>query len=508
MSANNLQLPGTLTPGRPQRFSNIKTTEYNDLVKAAMIKPALIDATAKYFTYKCGVLSQLLMYMGKNFSPSMLNEGMVSDSKKMMLKNAFKFIDNYQFAYKVASPGEKLLEFTRDPFPVQNLLGKGGKFFKVWINTETINKDDIILLDDLETQLMVIAPPVRHERDTELTVRLQIRNSNHSIPYAMVKKGRQALRHSNMKSERSTSGSRFDVTSNDMATEWMTTYRFETDASGHAAAMKGNKMWFVYTSPDGREESLYWIDQFEYMMIEKSWEFIENSLWNGVSARNADGSFYKDPKSGKEYISGNGLVTQANAFLNKTYNNFSRSFFEEIVYDLRVDAIGNTTSNEIDLVFMGGFMAQQEFNSMIEKEFNGKHSATPFFYDMNGVKGYESRFNVLRLPFANIYMAPTEYFDQKHMPKRFDKLGKNINSHTSYLLNISELYGGLDNVSLVTMPGRDMKRGTVNGMSNPGPNGVLSTTEDVEGIHLLRTAGIAVHNPNCLAKISKSYKYM
>jgi hypothetical protein len=58
-------------------------------------------------------------------------------------------------------------------------------------------------------------------------------------------------------------------------------------------------------------------------------------------------------------------------------------------------------------------------------------------------------------------------------------------------------------MSLVSLAGRQNVIGTVNGMSNPGNGGVLSSTADVEGKHMLNMCGVGVHNPNCIGEFRK-----
>jgi hypothetical protein len=506
LGKNPSLLPGHITPGKPKRFSNVKMTQYNDLVQAAMTKPHIIDAVQKHFSYKKGMLSELFTHMGKTYNPNAMKDSGIGEMQKNILKENFMMIDNYRFAFKVATPNEKQYRFTRNATPSDPYLGKGGKLFNVWINSPTINKDDVLLLEDLNSQLLVVNVNNRGPKDTKLTVRLLILNASHSIPAGMVSKGSECMRYNNIKPERSTHGSRFDLSAGDMSEEYMTTQRFETDFTGHAAAMLRKQCtWFHYVSPDGKEEGVYWIDQFRYLMIQKSWEFIENQLWNGVAARNADGSFYRDPVTGNQYISGNGIYTQCNGKLRKGYNKLTMQLIEDIALEIRKDSIG-VVDGKPTLLWMGGLQATSEFSKLLANEFN--LDPLVFYYDTPyGTQGKKSHFTEYDTPIAKIIMSPTTILDQKHVPSAYLPDGTRAQSHRAFLLNISELEGGMDNITLVSMPKRDMIEGRVAGMSNPGQDGVLSTTEDSEGYHLLRTAGVAVRNPNCMAELYRPVTY-
>lgn len=502
---NPTLVPNMIVPGRPPTLKNNKVTEYNDLTRAGLEKPQMLHAMAKHLSYECGMLSQILMYTGREFNENMLSSQMLSAEKMAILRNNFQMLDNYRFMFSVGSPKHKMITFVKDPSVNDILIGKSGLPFKVYINDVHVDKDDVILLSDLRTNLMIIAQPIRHATYTELTVRLNFLNTNHAVHRSLVSKGSFAKRSTNYKSERSTFGSRFEMSSNDMAMGYMSTSRFQTDQSGHASVVKNNIQWFTYMFEDGNVGT-YHIDMWKYNMLKQSWKFIENQLFTGVAPKNLDGTPYKDAISGKEYIAGDGMLAQCRGMLRKAYNNMSLGLFEDLTYELKKDSIGNVAGDP-EYVFLGGMRAVMEFTKMISKELGGTYSPGAFYYESNGIRGYRSKFNVLELPFGKVYIANTDYFDQKWMPQQYMSNGYNLNSYRAYLLNISKTQGGQENVSLVTIPGRDMVQGRVAGMSNPGPGGLLSTTEDVEGEHLMRTAGIAVHNPNCLAEIYKPMSY-
>ncbi|MFK7946413.1 MAG: hypothetical protein AB8G11_02395 [Saprospiraceae bacterium] len=507
MSKNPTLVPGMIVPGRPSRLKNDKVTEYNDLTRAGLERPQMLQAMAKHLSYECGMLSQILMYTGREFNERMLSSKMLGAEKLAILRNNFQFIDSYRFMFNVGSPKHKMITFVKDPSVNDIFVGKLGKPFKVYINDVHVDKDDVILLSDLRSNLMIISQPVRHAKHTELTVRLNFANNNHAVHRTLVSKGAFAKRSTNYKTERSTHGSRFEMSSNDMAMGSMSTHRFQTDQSGHASVVKNNIEWFSYMFEDGTVGT-YWIDIWKYKMLKESWKFIENQLFTGVAPRNPDGSFYADAQTGKKFIAGDGMLHQCRSMLRKAYNNMSLGLFEDLAYELKKDSIGNI-DGDLEFVFLGGMKAVMAFTKMVKKELGGTYSPNAFYYtDAYGNEGYKSKFNVLELPFAKIYIAQTDYFDQKWMPTQTMANGDNLNSHRAYLLNISRMQGGEENVSLVTIPGRDMIQGRVAGMANPGNNGVLSTTEDVEGHHLMRTAGIAVHNPNCLAEIYKPAQYV
>ena len=78
--------------------------------------------------------------------------------------------------------------------------------------------------------------------------------------------------------------------------------------------------------------------------------------------------------------------------------------------------------------------------------------------------------------------------------------GAREQSHRALVINISKMIGGQAPFTQVTLNGRQNVMGKVAGMSEPGPGGVLTTTADVQGEHMLTMQGLALHNPNIMGE--------
>jgi hypothetical protein len=115
--------------------------------------------------------------------------------------------------------------------------------------------------------------------------------------------------------------------------------------------------------------------------------------------------------------------------------------------------------------------------------------------------GIRSNFRYYETPVGKFIVAECDYFDRLSHPSLLTSEGKREQSYRGILLNMADTNMGDKAMTLVSLTGRQNVMGKVAGMSNPGPGGVLTTTADVEGEHMLTAQGVAVANPNFMGEL-------
>lgn len=514
----NGAIPGRIIPGLPPGITNQKMTEYNDLVRIGATKPHILDAVAKHFAERTGMLSEILMHLGKSYNPGTASEkkkkGVATMRDNLLAKN-IQLIDNHEFAWRIQAPKGFVYKVVETvPADGNGYVGAGGAEFYLRLNRQLGDMDDIILFNDQTTQAKIVAPPIFEVGGT-MKVRCRMLwlkeqsqyVSSFGIPANMLIKGAECMISHNMKPEASEHGSKTQLFFGDWAHQYMTTQRYEWNITGLAANTKNNTKWMTYIGYDG-EMASYWVNQWHYQMMERLAETRENMLWHGKPYLDEQGNFMRDLK-GRTYWSGTGVYHQANRRLKREYNKMTIYMLEDMMKDLNVDG----TYQKPVIFCMAGMNARSEFGRLLRREF--KYSPEVMFYTESGMMGkngmapgtmgLKSNFTYLETEIGIFCICPTSYFDNRWMPKRNLADGSSEQSHRMIMINLGDQLGVdsfNDTIVLTSMAGRQSVMGKVQGMSRPN-GGILTTTADVEGEHVLDCCGAALLNPNCIAEFRK-----
>lgn len=511
-------IPGRILPGLPPGVTNQKMTELNDLIRVGATRPHILDAVAKHFAERKGMLSELLMYMGKSYNPATAYEkkkkGQATMRDNILARN-IRLVDNHEIAWRIKAPTGFVYKIVETvPADVNGYVGAGGAEFYLRLNRQLGDMDDVIVFNDQTSQAKITAPPV-FEAGGTMKVRcrmlwLQEQSQyvdNFGIPADRLVKGAECMISHNIKPEASEHGSKTQMFFGDWAHNWMTTQRYEWNMTGHAVHNQNNKKWMTYIGYDGTMES-YWVNEWHYLMMERLYETRENMLWNGKPYLDKNGNFERDLK-GRTYWSGTGIYHQANRRLKREYNKLTIYMLEDMMKDLTVDG----TYQKPTILVLPGMEFRSEFGRLLRREF--KYSPEVMFYTEAGLRGQggmapgsmglKSNFTYLETELGIFVISNCSYFDNRWMPKRQLQDGSSEQSHRAIMVNLGDQLGTEtfnDTIVLTSMAGRQSVIGKVQGMSRPN-GGVLTTTADIEGEHILDMAGAALLNPNCMAEFRK-----
>ena len=500
-----LSVPGKIYPGQSEELVNFPMTDYNDLRKVMAVKPHIMDAVSVLFAEQSGMLSEILAYTGGMYSPGMSAAAKKrgNGSKYSAMEKSINFIGNHEYAWRIKNPKGYVYKFTRDAeAPAGQQLGSEGSEFYVYVNRQPVEMDDVFELADGETHIMVVAPPTWTGTDWKLRCRLNASFRGQVVPSFLVSKGTEACLAYNFKPEASEHGSKVRVSFGSWMKNFMTTMRWEWNMTGHAAHTKTDVSWFVYTDETTGKMEPYWMPVWDYEMMRAAQRATEHFLWNGKKAVNPDGSFLAD-RRGRLYFSGDGAYTQCSKKLRVAYNELNLDHIEEMQKNIKLDSLETVGTPE--LVVLGGLEFRRQFDRLMRNIF--KLEPSVFFHAQNGEMGVKSNFRFYETGvFGRIYILDGDFLDSKYNASLYDDTGTRIQSYRGIIVNVSKLQGGQQNMTLVSRAGRTNVIGEVKGMSNPGAGNVLTTTADIQGKHLLKEIGIAVHNPYCMGEFYKPFK--
>tara|TARA_Y100000592_G_scaffold20846_1_gene32029 strand:+ start:3163 stop:4761 length:1599 start_codon:yes stop_codon:yes gene_type:complete len=515
-------IPNRITPGVPDELLNQPMNEYNDLRNVLMFKPHILEAVGKHFTEGTGLVSELLYHTKSGNSKVVDEKGKIKGTGYDRIAKNIEIINNHEFAWRVAAPSNWVYKIAETvPGDAQGRVGIGGAEFYLTLNKQLGEQDDVIMLADGNTQLIITAPPqMLVGGNMKVRVRLLLKKGASAafVPAYLLESGKEAKCMYNMKPEASEHGSKIRIPFGDWCKNYMTTQRWEWNLTGLAAHTQidpSAKMQLTYFNGAKNQLEKYWIPVLDYEMMKQSYYHIDNQLFWGKKNINPDGSFRKDAK-GRTYFSGDGIYHQMNRRLKRQYNNLtSFRIVDDMLRSLRYDAVSTTGMKPVYMVF-AGVEFRTQFDRLIRNEF--KLSPEVLYFDGTGgyqkesgvaslhgsVRGIKSNFNYYETPQGVFVVSQCNYFDSRSLPTQYDVNGLPEQSYRAILVNITPTIGGQDMMSMVSLAGRQNVIGRVNGMSQPGPSGVLSTTADVEGKHMLHMCGVGVHNPNSIGEFRKS----
>ena len=519
--AQKYGVPGRVVPGNVRDLTNFRMTTLNNLRTIGSTRPDVLKGMYMHFAEQTGMLSELMQYVkGASYDPTLENfiktktkNGM--DPRSANFSKSFKKLSNIEYAWCTPAPKGWLYRVIQAPTPdADGTVGRNGANFTFVVNKQLGDKDDVLMLADGATFIILTAQP---EPLVDGNLRMRARllfqegGAGRAIVVAdLLARNSELKKTYNLKPEASEHGSKSRVSFGEWHRGWMSTMRWEFNISGHAAHVQKDKtpMALHYTTYDGRGET-YWVETWRYQMMKDAFMAMDDQLFWGLPYIDNEGRFIKDHR-GMRYWSGTGLYYQANRRLKREYarlNDFT--IINDMMEGLYYDAL--ETNEELCMMVVGGIKFRQEFDKLLRNEFRA--SPEVLYFDgfgnfhtssekkTNGVMGLKSNFMYYETPVGKFIVSKCNYFDRKSHPTRYTMEGAREQSHRALIMNISKMIGGDAPFTQVTLNGRQNVLGRVAGMSNPGPDNVLTTTADVEGEHMLTMQGLALHNPNILAEL-------
>jgi hypothetical protein len=520
--AQKYGVPGRVVPGNVRDLTNFRMTDLNNLRTIGSVRPDVIEGMYMHFAENTGMLSELMQYIkGGSYNPSLeqfLNKNKKGVNERMAnFSKNFKKLSNIEYAWCSPAPKGWLYRVVQAPNAdpgESDIVGRDGRQFTFVVNKQLGDKDDVWMLADGHSFIILTAQP-EPLADGNLRVRARLLFQEGGAGKGIVisrylSRNSEIKKSHNLKPEASEHGSKSRVSFGEWHRGWMSTMRWEWNITGHAAHVQKDKtpMALHYTTYDGKGET-YWVETWRYQMMKDAYEAMDNQLFWGLPYIDNEGRFIKDHQ-GRRYWSGTGLYYQANRRLKREYTRLNDfTIINDMMEGLYYDAL--EANQDLELLVVGGIKFRQEFDKLMRNEFRA--SPEVLFFDglgnyhtsgemkAKGIMGIKSNFQYYETPVGKFIVSKCPYFDRKSHPTAYTNEGAREQSYRALVINISKMIGGQAPFTQVTLNGRQNVMGKVAGMSEPGPGGILTTTADVQGEHMLTMQGLALHNPNIMGEL-------
>jgi hypothetical protein len=513
-------IPNSLVNGLPREMNNQKMTQYNDLRRVGLTQPHILDLMAVHFQERKGYLTTLLTYLDKTWNPNaaaMRKKDGKQTMRDMVFAKNMKLIGNHEFAWAGKAPQCSLYKIVNNVSATSDgQVGFGTDEFVITVNKPVVDKDDVFILNDQRKQLIVSQPPVRN-LDGTATCRVRqlftkqdaSHIANVGVDVTMLQKGCELAIQYNIKPEASDFGSRAEWHFNDWYRNYMTTQRYEWDMTGLAMHTKVDpKVWVTYTSADGNQYP-YWTTQSHIRMMQLMSERRENALFMGLPYLDLNGQHVVDSMN-RTYWGGTGFYWQCNRRLRRSFNNLnSFKIFDDLLFDA-----GRDTGSKPVLFAMMGRRAKAAFSKICLNEF--RYSPHVVYFTGGGemmtapsgekIQGIKSDFTYYETTHGIFIVGEFDDMSRKNLPSYTFPDGTLESDWRCLIVNIADeldLKGGMGNINLVSMTGRQNVVGVLPGMAQPGRDNFVATPIDAHKEMILDMHGIAVGNPNCMMELSR-----
>lgn len=509
-----LTIPGRVRRAHISEIPLTGTVDSNRLRNAALTQPEILNAMNIMFAEEKGGIDALIALFGgmtNGNEAGIAPRGMSMTDYSKVVASSVKMMNNHEFAWRTQSPTGKLYKFTRDYIGDMDYgkVGVNGKEFYLFIDNEVVSKDEVYMLADQYSQIMVLncEPTGRYingQREMKLRCRYMLNPSivNDGCAPHLLMEGMESQRAYNLKPEASLHGSNTSLSTGDWQRGSMSTMRTEWNATGNAYHQP-DAQWIVYTDKNGKNFR-YWYNALEEGMINTLSEFRSTFIWSGKKAVNPDGSWLRDER-GMQYISGDGLWEQNSKKLRIPYAKFTDKILETLALTVFQDMKSQTVGVPKYIIAAPiGF--RLEFSKLMASVF--KANPEPMYFETGGMQGVRNQFMCYHTTFGEFIIHEADYLSNSNQPSLYDSRGFRLANNRAFILNVSKMIGGQPNMMLVAQSGRTDVMGRIVGMANVAENGGnLTTPADVAGGHAMTTIGTAVMSSKSIIELYKTGNY-
>lgn len=469
-----------------------ETVSMRTLQEAMLLRPEIIYNVANLFERSSSVFSSFLGRKGLTMG------GLYADAKG----TGFQVVGNRQVKWPLKGYEErkgKLLATVTDPTP-----GLNGSLFTITLDTDWFDKNEIIDLWDRRTLLFI------HSKERSATpgawnytVQLMANDKTSYVRSDLLTAGCEVGFSYTAYPELSEDGNE-KYTHGEWHTEFMTIQRMKFSISGSAAAQSGYVL-----EHNGKKlfASKAYMDMLKRFMRAR-----ENQLLFGKATIDANSNVYlKDIETGKEIVSGNGLLHQGHGSMKFSYNTMTTKWLDHVMDNLDLMA---TEDGVGEIVVAGG----QHF-------INGFHRLMTQVLGQNPQPLVEGSGNnkVINTNFAGyvhngITLRPMRLraFDYELRPQQRDIWNQTYGSRMGFFLNLGNTIGGEGSVRLMALGNdhedRRFVQKEVIGMSGGGvvnsKSGRIMSSSSVDGhqVHVLCESGMALLNPYHFAEAMPTFR--
>lgn len=389
----------------------------------------------------------------------------------------FEPINTMQFTWDVENNFIPRIKFVAS----SNDTGEGGSLVRLIMQHKYYDPHDTFRLDNGQILYVDKVPRRLSEFEWEYYCSLQGASANRRIDTAYTQKGKESMWMSNIHPEMSERGySKFSLNS-ERHINYMSRHRVGDSFSGDAAA---RKQVFVQMAGKNGPEYAKMLN-FEKKLMEEFLYVRNNNLLFSVSNFNEFGKCTKQDEQGRDLPAGDGVIPQAMRYGMKLgYSFFSTRVCKDMVVgaaERNGRAMGNT------LTVVCNLRLYMQFHDAMEREhkaLNIANNAALIRQDGKALK-LGAHYNAYTIQGNDVIFMPDDTLTKMYPDQGF---GICLNTVTP---------DGEANLQLVTLKGRQMISGTLEGMGGASgtKSGLISTSVDASEHHLLGYSGAALLNP-------------
>jgi hypothetical protein len=424
---------------------------------------------------KANVLAEVVK-LRRDLTFSVLTDGLnrVYSSER---KAGYQESDSFMFEWRIESnyiPRIVIVEDCSD-------TGQNRTPIILFLEKNYYSKYDTFALEDPRYQLFIIQEPEKiADNRWRYICTLSGNDLNAKVDPNLVRKGRKTVYHSNYHPEGSHFGSSKLMFNTEKHRGWISTHRVADAVTGdfnaqvyfEAKGKNGESRYFSMSKP---EKNL--LDQF---LTAREHSNLFNRDNHDLTGRCLD----YDP-NGHPIHRGDGIIPQIERYCDKFfYNTLTTTVFEDAINSV-VRRTGNTTGNNITVVcnWVGFLQAQKAMEDRL------RNFAIDGAYYYSAKAGREVDMGATYRSYN--YAGNTITFaEDRALSEHIDDRGYMIFIDTG-------INDGKPNIAGFTIKGREMLRGTLNGMggSDGKSSGDISSPVDGVQMHILGQSGIMVANP-------------
>ena len=464
-------------PSRIHGFSN-ETVTSNHLAQVMLAEPEVVPQIATLFERDAPFTSLLAK---KGLTSKGLYKGLTSDD--------YRVVGNRKVMWPVKGIDRRKGRIVAVETDFLDKPGYGGEVLKITIDTNWFSPYDVLELKDQKTLVHVSSDILPQESSAyagcyEYFVKMMRSSKEEYInPELLTVDSEIGFAYTAFYEMSETAYEKY--TFDDWAWSHMTLQRMKWSISGTAAQMKTKKHWVTHNG------EFAWLEHAELQMMKRWAQAREYQLVFGKGTVSEKDEVLMRDLKGRDIIAGDGLLNIGDGALKFPYNKrVSKKFLHTIMKNMQILA---GPDGKLEVAVIAGQEFMWEFTELMgEMGVLLSGGSDKFIEGEGSSKGINASFGFYE--FNNVRFVPVwhQFFDDPSRPQWTTADGSNKGSKRAIFVSLGQVDTGSNNIELLALGNRAMRKGSVYGI-NKGGDGMQSSV-DGEHHHILSETGLKAVN--------------
>jgi hypothetical protein len=255
---------------------------------------------------------------------------------------------------------------------------------------------------------------------------------------------------------------------------YLTLQRVKYSYSGTAEAMSMGKKWTIHNGAKG------FLTEAEDLMMKRAADYNEFALIYGKQSVTADGQVLLHDKTGREIMTGSGIMYQGDGAYEYPYNAWTKKFLESLMQDVDLRA---GSDGVLECALVGGKEVTSGFSRLM-REYGITQNQN--IEGSGSDKGINDSYSYYEFDGVRIVVKRWRKLDGKKRAAKELTDGTIKSSWDGFVVPLGKTAGGDNQVELVQL--RKPKTGKVSGINEGGEG--MATSVDGTSVHMLFQCGI------------------